>query len=234
MNIRDLELIDRLAAEYVVGTMSSRARRRFAALMRDDLRLRRAVHDWEHRLAGLNAGQELMMPPASSWHAIEAAIDAFEGNPVTSPQVASRWLKSALAASLALIVAVAALLYFPERGDRFDAPVYTSALAGSDGAVTFVVDAFDDSSTVRIRDLNVSPPGDGLIYQLWAVPPGGAAPQSLGLLGDGQVSRLELSESQYDALINATVLAISIEPAGGSPTGAPTGPIPFSGSLVGS
>ena len=47
----------------------------------------------------------------------------------------------------------------------------------------------------------------------------GAAPVSLGLLRDDPLS------VRYPAWLAGWVLAVSVEPEGGSPTGAPTGPV---------
>jgi anti-sigma-K factor RskA len=60
-------------------------------------------------------------------------------------------------------------------------------------------------------------------YQLWSVD--GPRPESLGLLGDGHDEAVPLSLPASTAK-----LAISEEPAGGSP--APTGPIVASGNVV--
>ena len=50
MNLLHAELADRLAAEYVLGTLTGGARRRFDALLPAHPALRRAVAGWETRL----------------------------------------------------------------------------------------------------------------------------------------------------------------------------------------
>ena len=50
MRFADETLRDKLAAEYVLGTMSARARRRFEFHLRGNPQLRRAVGQWEARL----------------------------------------------------------------------------------------------------------------------------------------------------------------------------------------
>ena len=52
---RNPQLRDKLAAEYVVGTLRGRARARFQALLRYDPDLRRIVEEWEARLTPLTA-----------------------------------------------------------------------------------------------------------------------------------------------------------------------------------
>ena len=65
--------------------------------------------------------------------------------------------------------------------------------------------------------------------QLWAVPPG-AAPRSLGLLGDEQVVRVPMPDMPARDM---PALAVSLEPKGGAPQGSgPTGPVMYKGALL--
>jgi anti-sigma-K factor RskA len=58
------------------------------------------------------------------------------------------------------------------------------------------------------------------------VVPGEGAPLSLGVIRTGGGTlQIQLTEALRTALLTSRTLAISLEPAGGSPTGAPTGPI---------
>jgi anti-sigma-K factor RskA len=70
------ELRDRLAAEYVLGTLRGRARLRFEAWMREDAALRRNVAGWEQRLAPMAAGIAAVAPPPRVWQRIDARIAA--------------------------------------------------------------------------------------------------------------------------------------------------------------
>ena len=67
---------------------------------------------------------------------------------------------------------------------------------------------------------------------MWAVGGGREKPQSLGVID----ASLKIPASQLGkvdpATLNETVFAISLEPQGGSPTGAPTGPVLYTGKLV--
>ncbi|HEX7440087.1 MAG TPA: anti-sigma factor, partial [Caldimonas sp.] len=66
----------------------------------------------------------------------------------------------------------------------------------------------------------------GRALELWALPAAGA-PRSLGLISAQGASVVQRSRVLKDTV----ALAVSLEPAGGSPTGAPTGPVLFVGRL---
>src|SRR5262249_26562029 len=70
-------------------------------------------------------------------------------------------------------------------------------------------------------------------YELWALPGEGAAPVSLGLMPQTGRGTLQLSEAQRLALSRSRQIAISLEPWGGSPTGAPTGPVMYTAEIAG-
>jgi len=66
--------------------------------------------------------------------------------------------------------------------------------------------------------------------ELWALPRGGK-PKSLGLIS-GNKGVLQLAAVADKALADVPMLAVSLEPKGGSPTGSPTGPVLYSGPCV--
>jgi anti-sigma-K factor RskA len=70
----------------------------------------------------------------------------------------------------------------------------------------------------------------GKSLELWAVPRQGG-PKSLGLL-DAEQATLTLAGSADRTLGEVPLLAVSLEPRGGSRTGAPTGPVLYSGPCV--
>ena len=69
-------------------------------------------------------------------------------------------------------------------------------------------------------------------HELWLLPESGAAPISLGVLDPTGDTQRPLPPEVAAQLRPGAGLAISLEPAGGAPGGAPTGPITYRGRLV--
>jgi anti-sigma-K factor RskA len=82
--------------------------------------------------------------------------------------------------------------------------------------------------TIKVVGAATVPAGKSL--ELWMLPDG-SAPKSLGVIPDSGVGRVTLPAAPDVALANVPALAVSLEPAGGSPTGAPTGPVLYSGKV---
>src|SRR6187551_1857267 len=95
-------MIDALAAEYVLGTLSGRARRRFERWRSKEWHVERRVQAWEERLSGLALRLSPMRPSPHVWSQIEKRIGANSGSRTATPppQRATRW--QAIAASVAL------------------------------------------------------------------------------------------------------------------------------------
>lgn len=74
MRYRDPELLDALAAEYVLGTLRGPAARRFEHLAAQDLLVRQAVQRAERRLSPLAAELAPVTPPAVIWEQIETVL----------------------------------------------------------------------------------------------------------------------------------------------------------------
>jgi anti-sigma-K factor RskA len=98
-------------------------------------------------------------------------------------------------------------------------------------APAFLLTVDPESRTFTMRRVAVEPE-PGKSYELWLVSEKFSAPRSLGVVG-GEEFTQRAGLAAYDAeTINAATYAVSQEPEGGSPTGAPTGPVLFLGKLI--
>jgi anti-sigma-K factor RskA len=81
-----------------------------------------------------------------------------------------------------------------------------------------------------VKAVGAAPVEPGKALELWMLPTG-APPRSLGLIPATGIARVPLREPSDAALANIPALAVSLEPATGSPTGLPTGPVLYSGPI---
>jgi anti-sigma-K factor RskA len=226
---------DALAAAYVAGTLRGRARRRFEALLPAHGALREAVRVWQGRLLPLTLVLAPEPPPAQVWRGIERRL----WPAAASPASASSWwqrlgLWRALSGlSSAAAIALAIVLVVP--GEQ--SPPIVIVLQGSPGtpqAAASLVASFNaDGRALVTRPLAPVALEANRVLELWAVPPQGA-PRSLGLISGRGVTVIPRQRLPRDVLDTraTSALAVSVEPLGGSPTGAPTGPVVFAGRLA--
>jgi anti-sigma-K factor RskA len=223
----DPKMIDALAAEYVLGTLSGRARRRFERWRSKEWHVERRVQAWEERLSGLALRLSPMRPSPHVWSQIEKRIGP-AGSRTTPPQKqrAAPW--QAIAASVALLVIMVGG-FFMYRSVVLGPDLQPLATLTAQNATepAWSLSADDDFRHLRARAGAGATAAAGKSYELWALPDSGAAPVSLGVIpAVGEIDR-ELTDAQRAALRGASKVAVSLEPEGGSTTGAPTGPVLF-------
>ncbi len=85
--------------------------------------------------------------------------------------------------------------------------------------------------TLTVRRLTGAPDADRS-YELWLIPGQSSSPLSLGLVGNQEFTTRPLPADFNADALRAAHYAVSLEPAGGSPKGVPTGPILFTGNMV--
>lgn len=227
MRYRNQVLLDRLAAEYVLGTLHGRARRRFDRVMVDVHQARAAVWRWERELTPLAQGLKAVQPSPKVWREIERRIARDEPRAPWYERL-GLWRGLSLAATAAAIVLAVMLRTAPVAG-----PQYVAVFSGEQSQPLWVVSADLDRGRMSIRPLNATAPAADKSYELWVLPADGAAPRSMGLLPTaGPSIESALPESIRTVLSSAQTLAISVEPAGGSPTGAPTGPVVHTAAIL--
>ena len=104
------------------------------------------------------------------------------------------------------------------------------AATGEGNGAAFVVLRDPASGNLRVRATTAQSPGEDRDFELWAVPKEGP-PRSLGLVSGTSDTLLTLDTRLDRSVLGAQVLAISVEPKGGSPTGGPTGEVRFAGPM---
>jgi anti-sigma-K factor RskA len=247
------DLAQRLAADYVLGTMQGGARRRMTTLMLAHPALRLAVDRWERRLAPLVLINPRDEPSTQLWPRIESRLFGAAASRTTASttavQGARRWWQSltvwqtwsagATAAALTLAVLLtqtSAPLQPTPAPTMAQAPIIIVLSATPDvsavssttanASATFVASVSADGRALVLRPLSDFTMTANRSLELWSVPAQGA-PKSLGLVQAAGNTTL----MRATVLQNTTALAVSVEPAGGSTTGAPSGPVIAVGKL---
>lgn len=219
------QLIDALASEYVLGTLRGAARRRFERWRLEDWHIASRVQTWEGRLIPMALGLAPLAPAPEVWRRIEERIRISEASrPAPARRTRMRPALRALAAAVVLC-AIAAGGFFTWRKTLSLQLQPLATITQAQGADLWSIQIDARGERLRAVALAGAVARPGHAFELWALPQGAGAPVSLGLLPvAGQLERT-LSASQQSALAHAGKVAVSLEPPGGSPTGAPTGPV---------
>jgi anti-sigma-K factor RskA len=200
---------DAFAGEYVLGVLDAADRARAEDRIRHEPVFAAAVAAWEQRLSGLNDDYD-DAPAPNLLPNIEARLFPVAARPRAS------WFGWLAGAATAAVLAIAVFILLPGPAT----PDFVATLQG-EGQPLVIAASYADG----ILSLNQSagPAAEaGRVYELWLID-GDNAPVSLGLIDAPSVDR------PVAAIPEGAVLAISLEPAGGSTTGAPTGPVLVTG-----
>ena len=219
----NLEIVDRLASEYVLGTLRGPARRRFERWRASTPPVDQRCRFWEERLMRLAKDLTPVQPPAHVWPAIQRRLK------LTAPGPALRRMRAfALAASVVLVVGLAGLLYW--RSVQPVRATMVATISAKSGEHVWELEVFGNTNRLVAHAAQLPARPAGRDYELWALPKG-RAPVSLGVLPAEGATARTLTPIQKEALASSSQVAVSIEPLGGSPTGQPTGDIVFTAPL---
>lgn len=222
MRITDPELGDRLAGEYVLGTMTGNVRRNFERMLKQDILLRRAVEDWDRRLHPLVDTLPPTKPPRRVWRKIKRDVRRSRETGLAFWNRVNFWRGIGLAtASLALFLILQPIQVSPPE----TVPRYVVMFMDSTSKVAWYLQVEENSRNLLVKAIAPPSIATGKDHELWLLPPGGQAPRSLGLLPRTGSSKLIIDQSEIPVLPRAPGFAVSVEPLGGSPTGEPTGPV---------
>ena len=206
------QIVDSLAAEYVLGTLRGPARRRFEKWRATTPHVQERCLFWEENLMQLAKAVRPIRPPPHVWQGIRTRLNLAGSEPRRRPARAL-----AIAASVLLVAGLSAVLYWRSLGPGKLVEVATITTAT--GSQVWEVDVYSGRLIVHAGQLAARPTDRD--YELWALPAAGK-PVSLGVLPTTGTAQRTLTAVQQQALASAAQVAVTVEPLGGSPTGQPT------------
>lgn len=207
---------DMLAAEYALGTLRGGARIQFQKRLAAEPDLAARVAYWQEMLSTLDSHLAPVHPPETVWKRI--ALDLPPNKPLRQSRPYLGWM---VAASLA---AVTVVTWYSTRTPEL-APLMVLNDAQQHGQ--WIVSADSSRQYLSITPLRPNAIAAQNSLQLWLIP-AGKAPISLGLVHSDVPTRVAI---RNNPLTPDAMIAISLEPEGGSPTGQPTGPVLYSGKI---
>ncbi|PTA98105.1 MULTISPECIES: anti-sigma factor [Sulfitobacter] len=217
---------DLLAAEMVLGLSSDDdmiAARRRVATERD---FANRVVFWQERLTAMTDGIDPVSPPARVKKKLMAQV--FPKQRVSILQRLWLWQGMAMASLLFAGYLGVQLLEINTRPGG-DQPTVLAAQLVSDTSPLQVLAVVEPiKHEIALRRVSGAA-NEGRVLELWAILPD-QAPVSLGVLPDSETTRI-LVPAELRSQAAQITLAISDEPVGGSPTGAPTGDVLAAGAM---
>jgi anti-sigma-K factor RskA len=187
------ERLDALAAQFALGTLPARARRRLAAAARRDGAVAAAIADWEDRLSALAVGVTPVVPAPRVWTGIRERLGLDEARASRPAAAKAPWWTSLgwwrALATLGFVMAVAfgIALFAPPAPEEQVVVV----LAGPDATPALIATADRASPYLTVKAVTPPPLPPGRALELWMLPQG-QDPRSLGLIPATGVGRVPL------------------------------------------
>lgn len=229
MRYQKPQVQERLAREYVLGTMTAAVRRRFQRLLSADADLQKQVLRWEQHLQPLADQLPPQTPPRAIWSALALRLGRVQ--PSTQKQ---GWLSSlalwrgfsALASTAVLVLAVILV-----RTPEVRSTDYLAVMAADESVASIVASARKAPWELTLELVKTPPLASDKTLHLWAVSAETGQIHSLGALGNEAKQQRPLSEQEWLLIKGAHSLIVTEEANAAAPA-QPSGPVRYRGLCV--
>ncbi|MCA1405523.1 anti-sigma factor [Ensifer sp. IC3342] len=217
-----------IAGEYVLGVLSAEDRRKVEARMASDRNFAAMVDRWQHNLASFDDAYEAVSPPAHVLAAVEHSI--FPPSPAASPRVGF-WNSLLLWRSLAVASLFTVAIMAASMAGLFSEPQsqpLVAELSGEGNAINLVARFDRASGSLKLTPVAARQTEEKSL-ELWLIE-GDNPAVSLGVLPQSGEGEILVPPEMRTRVGEGATLAVSVEPLGGSPAGAPTGAVVAQGT----
>lgn len=229
----DLDGDDGLAIDVALGALGRDALRAAEARMARDPTFRMQVETWQRMLAPLDETTAPATPSPEVWSRIMAVVDPVPAvRPTTRGSVwSSLAIWRGLAATSTALAAIAVVLLVAQPAAS-PTPQLLVATLSSEAGASLITATYDAARGAIILTPAGKTDEAGRTPELWVIE-GSNPPRSLGTIDLASPGAHAIPATRLQGLKPGSTLAISLEPEGGSKTGAPTGPVIATGKLTG-
>lgn len=223
---------DALAGEYVLGLLDGTECAAIERRLDTDRDFAASVERWRLHFFALDSTAAPTPPSPGLWGRIEAGLStaAAPARAVSSsaPETSRFtdwwnslfvWRGAAFAGALATVLLAVGLFGALDRARR--QPLMVAVLLTEGNAAAAVVNTFADGRVEMLPLQSIDVPA-GKALEIWTLWDRAVGPRSVGLIDRARSTPLRLDNLP---LGNGQLFEITLEPASGSPTGRPTGPI---------
>ncbi|NTI47309.1 anti-sigma factor [Agrobacterium rhizogenes] len=217
-----------LAGEYVLGVLSLEDRQKVERRMRSDSQFAAIVSRWEQNLSGFNDDYEMVAPPASVFPKVEKRVF---GETAFGAHVWGSLLLWRSVAFGSLFLAIGVLMFTVTNNTSQPSPgkQLSASLAGQNSPINLLANYDATNGLLRVTPVAAGQPQEKSL-ELWLIR-GSDPAEALGILPQTGEGEIVLPSELHSKLTEGAIIAVSVEPFGGSPTGKPTGNVIASGTI---
>lgn len=221
MNYDRPAVLDRLASEYVLGTLQGPARRRFEHILPSLRSARLAVSAWESRLHELALSVPPAVPADSVWENIERRIDPRQ---TVARARWSGWLRPLAGVLSGIAIGILSVRLMPgalapleqlAQQEKALSQSYVGLLLDDDGRPTVLASATRHGARLKLKIIRPVAVPAGEVLTLWALPhdPAGndLPPLRLGAIPAEGKGELIMPDTAEKLLTNVSRLGVSLE-----------------------
>lgn len=234
----ELDDMDALAAEFVLGTLSREERLAVAERRVDEPKLEKLIADWERRLGPMVETVTPVAPPPHLYNKIRAQIGlsshviSLKAREQQLARRGNRWRNAFVGVSAMAAAAVGVLGYRDYLNQQMPTQFVAVLQTGGGADQPAFLLTVDTKTHNCVITAVKAPKQSAKSYEVWMLHDQLKSPKSLGVVAEGDMNVMPMAPGpDTDMFMNAS-FAVSLEPEGGSPTGTPTGPVLFTGKLV--
>ena len=217
---------DLLAAEYALGVLTVADRVAAEQRIAREQAFAALVEAWDERLAPWAGEIAEVAAPPQVWERIAASLPAQKTQSTGLWQSLAFWRGLSLATGALAAACVGALIYLGNAPQI--APLVASIDGGGHRHFVATVNIKRGSIAVQPAAYSADATREP---ELWLIPADGK-PRPLGMLRADRAVTITIPAGLTALTVSNAVLAVSLEPPGGSPTGQPTGPVIATGKLT--
>jgi anti-sigma-K factor RskA len=228
MKYQDPQLVELLAAEYVLGTLKGRARQRFEKLLQAHPALRQRVQSWELRLNQLASFTPPIAPAGNTWDVLQQRL--FPPKPRQSRfQQLAFWRNLSLGSGLLAGILAVLLLLVPALQE---VPGYIVIINNTQSQQpVWMISTSADMTHFYVKNITPINAAKDIRCMLWLQPRGSQHFYSLGVLPDeGNAMTLPVDEAIRPMLPGQ--LLVTVEEANGPMPAKPTRPPQYEGKWM--